>query len=705
MTIGRFAAFALAAALLAGPIEAAAQEPPHPLSGVVREAGSGAPVAGAVVTVRGAETRAVRTDARGGWRIDGLAAGSYAVEAAHPGYARRSAGARVPADSLVRLSLTPSPLALEGVVATASRRLQTLAESVVATEVVTRDDIERSGAADLASVLVEQTGIQPQGGHLAGAGVMLQGLGQERVLVLLDGEPFIGRISGELDLSRIPASVVERVEVVKGPQSTLYGSEAMGGVINVITRAPRPGAWGGGARVTTGTQERVDASGNLRGSAGAWSWSTEAGLRTLGLAPGRGGGDDAAVDRRDGLARLRWTGARAEVEGRVSLLDERQQWREGQLFHFSDNTQWSASLGAALTAGRFRLRPSLYATAFDHLPRRATRGSSDGIDGETETQRLARGELLASADFGAHVVDAGLEVRREAIRSERVLEGRRDQDGFEAFAQDSWTRGRLTVVPGVRLSRTDPWGSHWAPRLAVMYRPVPRVALRASAAGGYRAPGFKEQYIDFLNATPGLTYAVRGNPALRPESSESLTLGAEWAGPRAYLRAQAFHTRFDDFIETVLVGDEGGVTVYTYGNVADGRTSGAELQGGASWGGLRAEAGYSWLDTEDQSTGLPLLGRPAHSGRLSLSHALPAGLRASLAGVYTGAAPVLRDEAGKVTERDGYLRMDGRVAYALPRGLELSLGADNLLGDRPEGWPGFTGRHLYLTLGWSAGER
>src|SRR5690606_1893325 len=103
---------------------------------------------------------------------------------------------------------------------------------------VSRETIEATGAADLAAVLTEQTGIQFQAGMPSGAGIMLQGLSSERVLVLVDGRPLTGRIAGNFDLARIPSDIVERIEVVKGPQSALYGSEAMGGVVNIITRRP-----------------------------------------------------------------------------------------------------------------------------------------------------------------------------------------------------------------------------------------------------------------------------------------------------------------------------------------------------------------------------------------------------------------------------------------------------------------------------------
>src|SRR5690606_16078078 len=154
------------------------------------------------------------------------------------------------ADAPVRVRLTPRPVALSELVVTASRRVQQLKDVPVATEVVDRDELERSGSPDRSAVVIERTGVSVEGAHQVGQGVMLRRLGSDRGRVLLGGQPLIGRLSGSLDLSRIPASLIERVEVVKGPQSTVYGSDAVGGVVNVITRAPEHGVWKGGIDVT-----------------------------------------------------------------------------------------------------------------------------------------------------------------------------------------------------------------------------------------------------------------------------------------------------------------------------------------------------------------------------------------------------------------------------------------------------------------------
>src|SRR5690606_4153856 len=148
---------------------------------------------------------------------------------------------------------------------------------------------------------------------------------------------------------------------------------------------------------------------------------------------------------------------------------------------FADNRQWSGRLGAVWERGRHRLSPTFYATAFDHPSRQATSDVPVDGTGERETQRLVEGEVVDALTLGDVACDAGPEARRESVRSDRVAGGRRETTLLEAYVQTPLTLGALQLVPGVRYSRSDPWGTHWSPRLAAMYRPARRLALRASA--------------------------------------------------------------------------------------------------------------------------------------------------------------------------------------------------------------------------------
>jgi outer membrane receptor for ferrienterochelin and colicins len=532
---------------------------------------------------------------------------------------------------------------------------------------------------------------------------MLQGIGSERVLVLVDGQPVAGRIAGVFDVSRIPVAAVERVEIVKGPQSTLYGSEAMGGVINIITRSPEMDHLGAHAVLLAGTQSRVDGTAGASAGRGPLAASVDVGRRSIENAPGRDEETGALAQRTDLAARARWTpGTSLAVDAGLLALDERQRWLAGDLYQFADNRQWTGRLGATWQRGAHRFAPTLSASSFDHLAR-ASRAPKPiaGVPGDRQVQRVFEGELLYNVALGAHALDVGIEGKRDDIESANVPGGRRSLDGIESFAQLELASGDFALLPGVRVSWNEQWGSNTTPRLSARWRATDRVTLRASAGMGFRAPDFKELYMQFLN--DGANYSVTGNPELRPERSRNVSAGAEWTSGRVYARGQLFWNEFRDFIETRTLNPDAPpeeMRRFRYENVDDGRTRGAELETGVIAGPARLEAAYSLLETEDRATGRQLLGRPTHAARATLRSELPLGLRGTTTAVYTGRTPMQRDEtSGAITGwREPFARLDARVARALPGGLELAIGADNLFDARPDEWAGFTGRHVYTSL-------
>jgi outer membrane receptor for ferrienterochelin and colicins len=574
----------------------------------------------------------------------------------------------------------------------------------VPTELITREQIERSGATDVAQVLLEQTGIELQGGHPVGTGVFLQGLGDQRVLVLLDGQPVVGRIAGMIDISRIPVVGIERIEVVKGPQSTLYGSAAMGGVVNIITRPAPDHRVEAEASLTGGEQGRRE--GALRVGAGSERVrvSSELGRRTTEVVSGLADSSDASTGRWDvGLKGDVILGA-ATASLAANVVDERQQWRTGPLYFTYDNLQWNARTGLKWNDGPHRLEVTAYGAGFDHVSRRSTEPNPSAGGGDLETQGLMKLEGLYGLSAGRHGLDLGLAFQQDRIRSDRVAGHSRAQSVFEPFAQHSVDFNTLGVVTGARVTASSVWGTAVTPQLAVRWRPTATFTLRSAAGLGYRIPDFKETAITFVNVGPGFGYVVQGNPALEPEHSGTVSLGLELAPGGMYARAQTFYTRFQNFIESEALPDSGGLQVFTYQNRASGTTAGMELETGALIGKLRLEASYAWLTTRDDETGGPLLGRPEHSARATAQWASASGLRLGTTAVYTGVAPMERDDStGVITSRPGWLRIDARVSYALLSMVDLALGGENLFDTQPAGWPGFTGRRIYASCSWRLG--
>jgi len=585
---------------------------------------------------------------------------------------------------------------LETIVITAARREQRLKDVVMPTEVIGRSEILRTGATDVAALLQQFVGMQLDAGVGGGLGIQLQGMDARRVLILVDGQPIVGRVNGDFDLSRLSLAGVERIEVVKGSQGTLYGSEALGGVVNIITRVARgdPALEGQGIG---GTRGRADLSLGGRVPLGRLRLMGDASVRRSDLAVG--------IPGDLGTRSARWTvtpGAEWSMSDawtlRASALGggQSQRYRTGQLFRFVDDVQAGARLGAEWRRGASRVTPLVYLSTFDHLARASTGGTPRAGTGERDRQSVAELEVTGGTLLGPVLLDAGLEARQERIRSDRIPGEERSLDALEGFTQATIARDPVTLVTGVRLVRHSQFGAFAAPRLSLLARPSEMVAVRASVGRGFRAPDFKELYLAFANSAVG--YAVAGNPQLRPERSSNAQIGLEWNMTRGWLRLNGFVNHFDDFI-AFAPGTMAGT--FTYRNVETGLTRGLEVEGSFAHAGWRTDLGYSYLEARD-GVGQPLPARTPHSGRAAVTVPLPRRGALAATWVITGRTLIA---VGTSLEPTAYQptfdRLDLKATIVMRPGMHALLGAENLF-DRQLGpdWPGFTGRLVYAGLTW-----
>lgn len=611
----------------------------------------------------------------------------------------------------------PAPVAIgfvdesRTIVVTAARTEQAVGDSAVATQVIRREAIEASGAENLAELLEEQPGLQVLRAFAGagGAGVQMQGLDPKYTLILVDGQRATGRVNNTIDLSRFPAEDIEQVEIVKGPGSALYGSDAIAGVINIITRKTTR-AREAEAHASHGSFDTQDLSGRVGLRRGRWGTGLSAGWHhTRGF--DRDPGTLATTGNAQNILNLsQWTELRVRSDVKlVATADAQQRDLRGvdsgatrAVFDRRNLTRTaSLTFGPEITwAVPARLRVTGHIAYFDDRYSLDQR-SSDDLD-ELQRTRDTLGQISAQYDHlvaGKHMFTAGVETQLEGLSTPRLESGRGTRQRLGLFVQDEWrvlADSRLVIVPGGRFDLDSQFGAYATPRLALRVDPHPDLTLRASAGLGYRAPSFRELYLSFANPSAG--YRVTGNPDLVPETSRGLTVGfLVRAGSFAQLEAHAFANDLRNLITTDTTSAMAvGQSLFQYINIGSARTRGLEAVFGLRV--LRhfsADTSYTLSDTLDRERMRQLPGKPRHSGSFRLQfHHRGAGTMAQLRmGVQGRQQYYVDEDADGVDETLGlapYATLDLRVAQDLFKGrMSLFFGVDNLLD---------AGDALYLPL-------
>ncbi len=596
------------------------------------------------------------------------------------------------------------------VVVTATGEPRLLSESPHPVRVLDEETVRRSPASDVAELLSRAPGVpvMAQGVDQRGgvAGISLQGIPAGRTLVLVDGRPVAGDVGGIVDLGQFPTGALERVEIVEGPMSALYGSDALGGVINLITRQP-----GGESAVDGRIQAGSDRS--LDGQFSAES-STPEGLF---------GSASATLKRREAIdldsrteqtdldartsAGMRlaggWGNEATRIDGSVLYTHDRRAGvtvrtnnaiEHDEVYDSPKRTDRVVmALGQRIKLSRAaRLRWNLSGTAYHATFAEDLRDSPVSSLRRTridQLNQLTRFDLSAVSGLS---LSAGIEWGTESLaveRDQRVPGGERlhtnEVERTREWSVEPWIQGdlrffgdRLELLPGVRMTVHDAFGVNGAPSLAVRVKLWQGATLRVSGARGYRAPSLKDRFLVFDHSALG--YVVYGDPALQPESSWGLNLSLDQdIEGIVHLRIGGFANRLENLITFVNAGVSGGVTnVFEAKNIAGARTVGAQATGELKLSFLRVTAAYRflWAWADD---GFFLPDSPVH------------GLRATVEGIVTPIDLSVYTAVGWESERfvdaaqrlrsPGLVRWDVRVEkrFVGRHDLSVYVGVDNIL--------------------------
>lgn len=568
---------------------------------------------------------------------------------------------------------------LDTVVVTATKSSKTLNDAPVAVQVLDKKTLDDNQAHTLKDALKLLPNVYLREVHgKTGYEVVMQGFSGDQVLVLIDGLPITASTGSTVNLNQYMNMDIEQIEIVQGAASAQFGSAAMGGVINIITKPvdslrahvttelatngnqnPSGKSFDANKRfVEAGIEGALDKGDQLRGRLSA-SYLDDKGLSL---------DTDAWPRLKDAskqsqvTARLDFTPKNAATKNtQGTLLNNSKYWAEATHYKEDDTSRFSLYVppfylpqqrDEAITKNRFTVggRSDIHLSAnsepyqllvqglFEDYKSQSDTFSENELTSDRDTDittALAQAQLdfpeLKLSDKHTHLLQFGVQGQKDTLTQTKnqVSELVRDEVSRtvgEVYAQDDWLIGNnLEVLTGVRYQNDEDFGDHFAPKVALKYNLMDNQGrdhvLRASIGSGYRVPNLKERYYVFDHSNLG--YKVIGNPNLQPETSTSFQVGYQsQLTDKLSLSANGFYNKVKDLIQ-----DEGnttienGISIHHYTNIDSAYTYGGDV--GIDWQALdnaKVQASYAYLKTHNKSADSELTYRPNHKAMLAVDY-------------------------------------------------------------------------------------
>ncbi len=537
---------------------------------------AGRPLPYAYVSVEGKPLYAVQADKNGKYTLS-LPSGTWTVTAGMLGYVTEkremeSGPDRAYADFFLKEDL----INLGMVTVTGTRTPRALSRAPVVTQVITEDDIRKLDATNLRDVLTaEMPGLEFTFSMNQQVSLTMQGLGGMSILILVDGERLAGETLDNTDFLRLGTDDIERIEIIKGAASALYGSNSVGAVINIITKSA-PEGWRASLGTHFGSHGEQRHGGSAGVGKGRWNSLTSVmtnSIDTYDIHDTEGDGVTTVYGNRQWNFKEKLS----FDAGRGNTLTA----RAGYYFHeryyadykndrardFSGSLRWQGDYGkkgktdVSYTFDRYDKSNYYTELGMDFLSYKNVQNSL---------------RALYSRDMGSGVTwIAGLDAMSDYLMSYQFEDdGSRRQMTGDLFTQAEWQISpRWNVVAGLRADWFSKSGWNVTPKVAAMYT-LGHVSLRASYARGFRAPTLKEMYMNFDMS--GI-FMIYGNRDLVPEKSNSFSLSGEYAMSRWSLTATAYYNIMDN--EISVLWDSSLFSGLSSGAMAYHNTGGRNLLG------------------------------------------------------------------------------------------------------------------------------
>lgn len=583
------------------------------------------------------------------------------------------------------------PVTVEEIVVTASRRSLPLRDTADMVQVIDRAAIEEIKPSTTGELIEYATGVAASSGTGSGlperSVISINGLPPNYTLVLVDGVRLLtDHMHSGQNVEFVPPDSIERIEIMRGAASAQYGTDAIGGIVNIITRkgATEPT---GSVRVSASRYTTYESSLSLRtpvapglqlSSFADWKQSDGPPLKAPANRVGQTGFERFSLfNRVDAHA-----GPATDLFAAFNWVDFSMDWAGGR----ADSQLQSPVLGL-----RHAATPDVEVSG-------QVAFSQWEADMNEERNLLLEPEAQVTWTLaGGHTLMGGLDYKYNEFERTSVVAP--DQQAYGAYVQDDWaTQERIALMTALRFDEVEGIGSAVSPKASVLFLPVEPVRLRASVGRGFHAPTLQELYEEGYGHG-GRAYRF-GNPDLKPEYSTTYTFGMEVQPAECVtFLLNGYLTDLDDMIVPVYAGAwdrNPAIDVWRRTNIAKARVQGFEASARVRvTEQVRIEGGYTYTDNEDRETGRQLPYSPGASafGRMLVSCPVTGRVDISgFVGVRTaydreawnwkpaaGAAP--DNPNGLTTPLADYVKLDAGLSVVVDHSYEVFVKVENLLGE------------------------
>ncbi len=536
------------------------------------------------------------------------------------------------------------------VVVTASRTEQLVKEAPAAVEVITREDLDKMGAENLAQALQLAIGIDVSENGMVGNSVAIRGAKSNQTLIMVDGMRIrtenTDQTANNYELQRVNMADVERIEIVRGATSSLYGADAMGGVINIITKTPDKASQSVFADYTT---KQADAGFRVAtGQLGKWASSFSYKRSDVHHLDINGSGTQYGTKDYFNVKTKYKIDDKKSLSFFLDYMNEDLYLDSDFTSYDHDRTKFGLFYDGKDKKGKYQLRVNYSIFNKDQNTRK--NGILTGWD-ELKFRTLTLDGQRSYQLNDEHILTVGGEIRQEKYEGTRIGSGgdnvhtvtregvsqdysEKSTTYYAAYIQDEWqVEDNWLMIPSIRFDHNSAFGNKVTYKLGNTYKLSDNTRLKFNVGTAYRAPTEAELYMNWHHtpvSTPAfnMNVYVTGNPNLKPETSYNFDFGleAESKSGRTSGKVTYFHSKFDDLINsqsttTRVPGFPVSVNVVSqYVNVDSAEIQGAEAEFKQKLGkNFTLRSTYTYTDAKD-GHGARLEGRDRHKLSLQLNY-------------------------------------------------------------------------------------